>query len=156
MTPGGLDRDRFAKCQALAVGGATPGEREAGRAAAARVAANAGLTVEEAERLVGGGSQASPRRGSSSPEPETSRPSRETYAWRKPKPEPEPITVADILAQKAADLARRKKAAARRKRDDRALHAEEEKAKAVLREQQAVRDREWAEARLRRGTEPLP
>ncbi|GJD53814.1 hypothetical protein OPKNFCMD_6592 [Methylobacterium crusticola] len=41
------------KCMALAVGGSTKGERQAGQAAAARVAVSAGLSFEEAERLAG-------------------------------------------------------------------------------------------------------
>lgn len=154
-SPMRLDRDRFAKCQTLADRGATPGERAAGRAAAARVAASAGMKLEEAMRLVG----AVPR-PSSGPQPPPPRPS-PTYqpdaayahAWRKakanPKPKPEPVTVAEILAQKAADLERRKKATARQEREDLKLYAEQDKANAIVREQQAARDREWAEARAR-------
>ena len=47
----GFDSARFRKCMALAIGGATEGERQAGQAAAARVAVSAGLSFEEAERL---------------------------------------------------------------------------------------------------------
>ncbi|MCF4123815.1 hypothetical protein [Methylobacterium sp. SyP6R] len=50
-----FDSDRFRKCMALAIGGATEGERKAGRAAAARVAVAAGLSFEEAERRAGRG-----------------------------------------------------------------------------------------------------
>lgn len=46
-----FDSTRFRKCMALAVGGSTEGERQAGQAAAARVAVAAGLSFEEAEHL---------------------------------------------------------------------------------------------------------
>ena len=46
-----FDTARFRKCMALAVGGTTEGERQAGQAAAARVAVAAGHSFEEAERL---------------------------------------------------------------------------------------------------------
>lgn len=153
-SPMRLDRDRFAKCQTLADRGATPGERAAGRAAAARVAASAGMTLEEAMRLVGAASHPSsrpppPPRPSPTYQPDAAY----AHAWRKakakPKPKPEPITVAEILAQKAADLERRKKATARQEREDLKLYAEQDAANAIVREQQAARDREWAEARAR-------
>lgn len=148
-SPMRLDRDRFAKCQTLADRGATPGERAAGRAAAARVAASAGMTLEEAARLVDAASRPSRPTPPPRPSPAYQSDAAYAYAWRKPKSKPEPVTVAEILAQKAADLERRKKAMARQEREDLKLYAEQEKANAIVREQQAARDREWAEARAR-------
>jgi len=46
MTP--AERDRFEKCLALAARGATAGERDAARAAATRIAAGLGLTLDAA------------------------------------------------------------------------------------------------------------
>ncbi|MCJ2131596.1 hypothetical protein [Methylobacterium sp. E-045] len=144
-----FDQDRFEKCRALADRGATPGERAAGQAAAARVAASAGMTLEEAVRLVDAAPRSFQGPTHSQPPPSPSRSSYEAYAyaWRKPKAKPEPITVAEMIAQKAAELERRKKAAARQRREDIKMYAEQAKADAVIREQQAVRDQEWAEAR---------
>jgi hypothetical protein len=55
-----------------------------------------------------------------------------------------------MTAQKAADVVWRKKVAARQERRDRQIYAEQETHNATVREQQAARDREWAEARARR------
>ncbi|MBO1021656.1 hypothetical protein IPV08_16980 [Methylobacterium sp. SD274] len=144
-----FDQDRFEKCRTLADRGATPGERAAGRAAAARVAASAGMTLEEAVQLVDAAPRPSTGPAPSQAPPSASRAPYEAYAyaWRKPKAKPEPITVAEMIAQKAAELERRKKAAARQRREDLKMYAEQAKADAVIQEQQAVRDREWAEAR---------
>ncbi|MCJ2042999.1 hypothetical protein MKK58_00295 [Methylobacterium sp. J-078] len=108
------------------------------------------MTLEEAARLVDAAPRASsrptpPPRPSPAYQPDTAY----AYAWRKPKPKPEPVTVAEILAQKAADMERRKKATARQERKDLRLYAEQDKANAIIRERQAARDREWAEARAR-------
>lgn len=128
--------------------GATAGEREAGKAAAARVAAAAGLSLPEAMRVVemhrpnaslGAAPGGDPRRPRG----------RAAYAWAQPKAKVDPITVEEILAQKQADLARKKRAAFRKdgSRHDDAGFAQWA---AEAREAQAQRDREWAEQRRRR------
>ena len=150
VVPPRFDRVLFAKCEALAERGATLGEREAGRAAATRVAASAGLALDEALSLMEGDPGPSPRSAGRSSDSPSARPPRPSYAWRTPKPEPEPVTVAEMTAQKAADVAWLKRAAARQAREDRRIYAEQEARHAALREQQAARDREWAEARAHR------
>lgn len=147
-----LDRDRFMKCRTLADRGATPGERDAGRAAAARVAGSAGMTFEEASRLVDGVPRPSPRltwppAGPPAGAPYPYRPWRKTT--RKPGPKPGPKTVADVMAKKAADLERRKKGLAREERKQEELRQEIERLFIKARAEQAVKDREWAEARAR-------
>ena len=150
FAPPRFDRALFAKCQALAERGATLGEREAGRAAATRVAASAGLALGEALRLMGEHPDPSPRFTERSSNARSARAARPAYAWRTPKVEPEPVTVAEMMAQKAADVVWRKKAAARQTREDRRIYAEQEARHATLREQQAAVDQEWAEARAHR------
>ncbi|GJD28882.1 hypothetical protein PMNALOAF_0114 [Methylobacterium adhaesivum] len=144
-----LDRDRFAKCRALMERGATPGERAAGRAAATRIAAAAGLTLVQAEASEGA------RRTETAARP---RPASDE-AWRarnaRPGPQarpeskapPEPITVEELQAQKRAADARRRKMAEREARRLRALHAEQERQSAAVRAAQGERDRAWTEAR---------
>lgn len=145
-----LDRDRFAKCRALMERGATPGERAAGRAAATRIAATAGLTMAQAEAFDAPRTRPAP-----------------SYAWRasktasttapEPKAPPAPITVEELQAQKRAAEARRRKLAAREARRLRALHAEQERQSAAIRAAQGERDRAWAEARAGGPTnEPHP
>ncbi|WP_348645182.1 hypothetical protein [Methylobacterium sp. BTF04] len=136
-----LDRDRFAKCRMLMARGATPGERAAGEAAATRVAAAAGLTLRQAQALVDGrpAPGAAPR-----PPP--------THAWAEPKPKPPPVSVEELRAQKLAAEARQRKMAEREERRLRAVYAEQARHSARERAAQADRDREWAEARARRGT----
>lgn len=144
MTIPGLDLDRFRKCIGLMKRGATPGERSAAMAAAGRVAAAAGLSLEDAVlRLDRGGVT-----------PETARrhpqPSAPSWASRRTKPpKPRPMTVAEAVAKKAADLERRKKALAREERKQEELRQEIEKLFAEDRARQVIRDREWAEARAR-------
>ena len=143
-----LDRDRFAKCRTLMERGATPGERAAGRAAATRIAAAAGLTLAQAEVF-------------DAPRPAPA------HAWRaskpasttppEPKAPPKPITVEELQAQKLAAEARLRKLAAREAQRLRALHAEQERQSAAIRAAQGERDRAWAEARAGRPvSEPQP
>lgn len=146
MAAGILDRDRFAKCRALMERGATPGERAAGRAAATRVAAAAGLSLADAVALVDA------RRPEAAPGPAPNRdrprrPAERTYAWATPRPAPEPVTVEEVQRQKAADAARRKKAAARAQRRPQAADPEWEHWSGEVREAQAARDRDWAQRR---------
>ena len=136
MTP--ADRDRFEKCLVLAEQGATAGERAAGRAAAARIAAAAGLTFAEASRTI-----RQPRGPSSA-----SRPSpRRAYAWAEPTPAVTPITVEELLRQKAETEAWRKRAAAAAARRRSGERADQDAYAAEQRAQQAERDRDWAQAR---------
>ena len=146
-----LDRDRFAKCRALMERGATPGERAAGRAAAARVAAAAGLSLADAVVL------AESRRPDIDPDtgPDRDRPRRpagrtHAGATSRPaadRPAPEPVTVEEVLRQKAADAARRKRAAARARRRPQAADPDWERWSGEVREAQAARDRDWAQRR---------
>jgi hypothetical protein len=116
-------------------GGATPGERAAGRAAATRIAAAAGLTLDQAEQA-GTAQREAPR-----PRPAPA------YPWRAPKAPPEPITVEELRAQKLAAEARRRRAAEREARRLRTLHAEQEHQSAAVRAAQGERDQAWVEAR---------
>jgi hypothetical protein len=137
---GSLDRDRFAKCRALMDRGATAGERAAGEAAASRVAAAAGLSLAEAISLL---DAAGPRF-----DPEAApgadrarRPhARSTYAWAQPKPKPEPITVEELLRQKAAEVARKKAKAARQAKRAAKRDEDFDRWAKEAREAQAVRD----------------
>ncbi|KAB1070326.1 hypothetical protein F6X51_23180 [Methylobacterium planeticum] len=135
--------------------GATAGERDAGRAAATRVAAAAGLSLAEALAL--GDPQrrppphARPRRSPRTPP---------SYAWAQPKPPLEPITVEEMLRQKEAEVERRKRASSRDAKHRRAVHAEQERELDAVRQAQAARDRDWAEGRARgaeagRSSDPL-
>lgn len=135
MTP--ADRDRFEKCLALAARGATAGERAAAQAAAARIAAGAGLTLAEAIRAL------------RQPRPDAaSRPApRRPYAWAQPKEPVTPITVEELLRQKAETEAWRKRAAARAKHRSRQAQPDQEAYAAEQRARQAERDRAWARAR---------
>jgi len=135
MTP--ADRDRFEKCLALAAQGATSGERAAAQAAAARIAAGAGLTLAEAMRAI------RPARPDPAPRPTP----RRTYAWAQPKEPVTPITVEELLRQKAETEAWRKRAGARAKRRSRQAQPDQEAYAAEQRARQAERDRAWAQAR---------
>ncbi|MCJ2085992.1 hypothetical protein MKK88_08280 [Methylobacterium sp. E-005] len=135
MTP--ADRDRFEKCLALAAQGATAGERAAARAAAERIAAGAGLTLAEAMRAT------RPARPDPAPRP----PPRRAYAWAQPEEPVKPITVEELLRQKAETEAWRKRAAARAKRRSRQDQPDQEAYAAEQRARQAERDRAWAQAR---------
>ncbi|TXN72697.1 hypothetical protein FV230_03945 [Methylobacterium sp. WL6] len=139
-----LDHDRFEKCLALSRRGATEGERSAGLAAATRVAASAGMTLVEATTLVEG---VAPARDRSAPPPPSSPYPRQPFPWARKKEPVKPITIEEILAQKAADLAWKRKAAAREEKRMRKLYAEQDREHTTIREAQAQRDREWAEAR---------
>ena len=145
-----LDRDRFAKCRALMERGATAGERDAGRAAATRVAAAAGLSLVEALAVLD--AQVAPRSEAPPPRP----PSARRYAWAQPKAPPEPITVEEILRQKEAALQRRKRAAARAATRRRAAYEEQERAIQAVRQAQAAQDRDWAERRAQQAGESAP
>jgi hypothetical protein len=149
-----LDRNRFAKCRALMDRGATDGERAAGKAAATRVAASAGLSLADAIGIV----DAHHACTASGPSPHAGGARRShgrpTYAWAQPKQKPEPITVEELLRQKEADLARKKKAAYRsepRQEED----ADFDQWAAEAREAQAERDREWAEQQRMRAEAKL-
>jgi hypothetical protein len=135
MTP--ADRDRFEKCLALAAQGATSGERAAARAAAERIAAGAGLTLDAAIRAI---------RPTRTEVPPRSAP-RRAYAWAQPKEPVKPITVEELLRQKAETEAWRKRAAARAKRRSRKEQPDQEAYAAEQRARQAERDRAWAQAR---------
>ena len=134
MTP--ADRDRLQKCLALAEQGATAGERAAGLAAAVRIAAGAGLTLAEVI-----GTSRPPRGASSQPPP------RRSYAWAQPKPAVDPITVEELLRQKAETEAWRKRAATAAARRRRREQAEQDAYAAEQRARQAERDRDWVRAR---------
>ncbi|WP_238297340.1 hypothetical protein, partial [Methylobacterium soli] len=132
--------------------GATAGERAAGRAAATRVAAAAGLSLTEALAVLD--AQAAPRPEARPPRPP--RPSGQRYAWAQPKAPPEPITVEEILRQKEAELQRRKRAAAREAQRRRAAHAAQERELESVRQAQAARDRDWAARRAQQEDAPAP
>ncbi|MDP4006239.1 hypothetical protein [Methylobacterium sp. NEAU K] len=146
MTP--AERDRFEKCLALAARGATAGERDAARAAAERIATGAGLTLAEAAAGVrdprpsrAGTEQ--PRR----PPPDPRRP----FAWAQPKEPVKPITIEELLRQKAGTEAWKKRAAASAERRLKRERAEQEAYEVQQRARQAERDREWAAAKARRN-----
>jgi hypothetical protein len=149
-----LDRERFAKCRALMDRGATSGERAAGEAAAARVAAAAGLSLTDAIGLVDAQRHRSDPGAAVEADRTGRTPARSTYAWAQPKQKAEPVTVEELLRQKEADIARKKKAAARdakrAPKDDGDLTDWVSEA----REAQARRDREWADQRKRREAAP--
>ncbi|WP_018263403.1 hypothetical protein [Methylobacterium sp. WSM2598] len=142
-----LNVERFAKCWALAKAGGTEGEREAGLAAATRVAAAAGLTIEEAERLV---TEAGPTASSSS--------ATTTSFWddmivremaemiRKKVDE-------EISRQMALREQRLKEEARERRRQAKAARLAHERDMeewaARMKAEQAIKDREWAEQRRR-------
>ncbi|MGU3536797.1 hypothetical protein [Methylobacterium sp. A54F] len=131
-----LDRDRFAKCQTMWKRGATKGERAAGKAAATRVAASARMSLQDAVK-------ATKIRASAPRYPASAA----AWAYWSPPSNPGPTTVAEMMARKADDLAVKKRAARRAEREMRKFYAQQEAELAVIREQQAVRDREWAASR---------
>ncbi|GJE49952.1 hypothetical protein GOFOIKOB_2993 [Methylobacterium tardum] len=65
----------------------------------------------------------------------------------KAKLKPAPKTVEDAIAEKAQRDERLKRRAAREEKRLRKVYAAQDAANALLREEQAKRDREWAEAR---------
>lgn len=133
-----FNADQFRKCISLAEGGATEGERQAGHAAAARVAAAAGLSVEEAHQRAGGLRKPFVQQH---PVPPTS--------WKPAtrRTPPRPQTVADVLAEKAREHEHRKRHAAKAERRWQRFYAEQEVEIAKVREKQAERDCAWAEAK---------
>ncbi len=139
MTP--ADRDRFEKCLALAAQGATSGERAAGRAAAERIAAGAGLTLDAAIRAI------RPARADVPPRAAPRSAPQRAYAWAQPKAPVTPITVEELLRQKAETEAWRKRAATRAKRRSRQEQPDQDAYAAEQRARQAERDRAWAQAR---------
>lgn len=136
MSPG--DLDRFQKCLALAERGSTAGERAAAYAAAERIAASAGMTLAKAkEKLWPAQPQAS----------RTTVRSRRNYAWAQPAEPVKPVTIEELLRQKAETEAWRKRATAAADRKLREDLAEEEAYRAQQRAMQAERDRAWAQSR---------
>ncbi|WFT77540.1 hypothetical protein QA634_19650 [Methylobacterium sp. CB376] len=149
-SPTSLDRDRLAKCIALAERGATAGERAAARAAAERVARSAGLRLDEAVKIVGGASpKPSPSHPSGPPRAQRTRPAPS-------KPVVEPITVEELLRQRAKYAEHLKRRATRQQREDARIIAEQEAYWAPIREEQARRDREWAEQKRRQQEAARP
>ena len=149
MSIPGLDLDHFRKCIGLMRRGATPGERSAAMAAAGRMAAAAGLSLEEAVLRLD--------RGRARPvitlrDVQPSAPGRTTMR-RKP-PAPKPPTLAEVIAERERVDAARRAYAARHKKRLQKLYAAQEEQQAADRAAQAVRDREWAEARAERPAEP--
>ncbi|MGU3555367.1 hypothetical protein [Methylobacterium radiotolerans] len=139
MTP--ADRDRFEKCLALAAQGATAGERAAARAAAERIARGAGMTLAEAAEALRRDGQASADRAPRPPPP------RRPYPWAQPRAPVSPITVEELLRQKAETEAWRKRSAAAADRRRKRERADEDAYVAEQRARQAQRDRDWARAR---------
>ena len=127
---------RLAHCLTLARRGATAGERAAAKAAAERIAATAGLTIDGAK---------------ASTPPNWTPPPEWAAAWRRaratprgPRKPPKPPTVADRLREKAAqDADRRRQAAAADRKLLREL-AEQAAWEAEQRAAQAERDQAWA------------
>ena len=147
-----LDRARFAKCRAMMERGATAGERAAGEAAARRVAAAAGLSLSEALRLA---DTETARETSFRPKPRGSTQApRRPRPWEKPPLRSDPITVEEILAQKAVNLAMSKKKAAREEKRLQQVYAQQKAEQAEMQEEQAERDRAWAEVRQRASSPP--
>ncbi|WP_244603153.1 hypothetical protein [Methylobacterium sp. 190mf] len=139
MTP--ADRDRFEKCLALADQGATAGERAAARAAAERIARGAGLTLAAAAEALRRSGQASADRAARPPPP------RRSYPWAQPKEPVIPVTVEELLRQKAETEAWRKRSAAAADRRRKRERADQEAYVAEQRARQAERDRDWARTR---------
>lgn len=138
-----FDSAKFRKCMALAVGGSTEGERQAGQAAAARVAVAAGLSFEEAKRLA-------------RQHPESDEGLLDAFSEAMARVVAEAVVEAfklvqeEIARQVAARDQERRAAARERRRQEKAARtpAQEwddwaERAKA----EQAERDRLWAEQR---------
>lgn len=118
----------------LAEQGATAGERAAARAAAARIAVGAGLTLAEAVRTMRPGPDAvAAQPGATAPPREPRRP----YAWAQPREPVRPITVEELMRQKAETEAWRKRRTAA---DDRAR-----------KQDAAARDADAAEQRARQA-----
>ena len=155
MSARAFNLDRFRACRELERRGATPGERDAARSAACRIAASAGLSLAEAERLaIGHAATAHPsvRRHSAYGSATPAQPS--PAWWPRPKPKPaRPMTLAEVIAAKAAEVQHRKDLAAREQQKLHKQYAKQEAEWAEAREAQAHRDREWAELRKRRTSE---
>ncbi|MCJ2039304.1 hypothetical protein MKK55_10185 [Methylobacterium sp. J-059] len=146
MSIPGLDLERLWKCIGLMRRGATPGERSAAMAAASRVAAASGLSLEEAVLRLDCGAARPVITGSDT---QPSAPGRAPMRAKPPKPKPP--TLAEVIAERERmDVARRAYATRHEKRL-RKLYAQQEKQQAADRAAQAIRDQEWAEARGRCG-----
>jgi hypothetical protein len=114
------------------------------------VAAAAGLSLADAIVLADArrpdtGPNTGPNTGPDRDRPR--RPAGRAYAWATPRPAPEPVTVEEVLRQKAADEARRKTAATRARRRPQAADPDWERWSGEVREAQAARDRDWAQRR---------
>ncbi|TXN72960.1 hypothetical protein [Methylobacterium sp. WL6] len=149
MSIPGLDLDRFRKCIGLMRRGATPGERSAAMAAAGRVTASAGLSLEEAVLQLD--------RGGARPvimlhDVEPSAPCRTPMRTKPPKPKPP--TLAEVMAERERVDAARRAYAARHEKRLQKLYAEQEEQQAADIAAQAVRDQEWTQVRAQRPAEP--
>ncbi|MCP6417777.1 hypothetical protein NL482_26830, partial [Klebsiella pneumoniae] len=78
-------------------------------------------------------------------------PERRPRPWEKAPLRTDPITVAEIRAQKAANLAHLKRKARREEARLREVQARQQAETAPLRAAQAARDRAWRETRGRDG-----
>lgn len=139
-------RRRLESCLMLAERGATAGERAAGKAAAERILAAAGLTLAEAHEGAATARRAAPQSNWASP-PGWQGWTRPRAKPSKPRKPPKPPTVADRLREKAEEaVAQRERAAAADRRFHKD-HADQFAWEAEQREAQAERDRAWAESR---------
>lgn len=77
----------------------------------------------------------------------SARAARRPYPFEQPPLRTDPITVEEILVQKAANLARLKRKAAREERRLREVYAQQDAEGASVREAQDERDRAWAEGK---------
>lgn len=136
-----INLGRFRACRELEKRGVTAGEREAGRAAAARVAAGAGLEFAEAVQLA---EENGVKSGPST---------RPRSAQKKPKagqippaspPKSKPATIAELPADRQAKAERFRKRVEREMCDAVSINS---KWQAEAREVPAQRDREWAAAK---------
>lgn len=139
---------RLESCLTLAKRGATAGERAAGKAAAERIAAAAGLTLAEAQEST------TARRPTPQPSwtpppgwtPPTGWPGR-ARTRAKPRKPPKPPTVADRLREKAEEAVAQRRRAAEADRRFHKDYADQFAWEDEQRAAQAERDRAWAESR---------
>lgn len=140
---------RLESCLTLATRGSTAGERAAGKAAAERIAAAAGLTLAEARGRTSTARSANPKPSWTPPPgwaPPAGWPGRSRPRTKSRKP-PKPPTVADRLREKAEEAERQRTRAAAADRRFYKDHADQFAWEAEQREAQAERDRAWAESR---------
>ncbi|MGU3544541.1 hypothetical protein, partial [Methylobacterium sp. A52T] len=109
--------------------------------AAERIARGAGLTLAAAAEALRRSGQASAGRATRPPPP------RRSYSWAQPKEPVTPVTVEELLRQKAETEAWRKRSAAAADRRRKRERADQEAYVAEQRARQAERDRDWARAR---------